>query len=97
MAAVPLIYSGGSVSGSIIAGVRRIRRGPLPPFCGTAHSKRVTSVHFGSVADKGVMNRQYRLKTGKTRNRALTVETKGLADESCLQRLPSGLKNMQTL
>src|SRR5216684_1561745 len=34
MAAVPLIYSGGSVSGSIIAGVRRIRRGPS--LCGNS-------------------------------------------------------------
>jgi hypothetical protein len=38
------------------------------------------------------MGRQYRLKTGKTRNRALTVETKGLADESCLLSLPNSLR-----
>src|SRR5467141_2273341 len=97
IAAVPLIDSGASGVGFDYSRRRCIRRGPSPPFCGTAHSKRVTSVHFGSVADKGVTNRQYRPKTGKTRNRLRSAETKGLADESCLLRLPSRLKNMQTL
>src|SRR6266446_6792699 len=92
IAAVPLIDSG--ASGVVFDYSRRrcIRRAPLPPFCGTAHSKRVTNGNFGSVADKGVMGRQYRLKTGKTRNRLRSAETKGLADESCLQGLPSGLR-----
>ena len=71
-------FGSSQASESIIAGAAAF--GGVPsPLCGTADSKWVTGADLGSVADKGVTSRRYRPKTGRTRQRPLTVETESLA------------------